>query len=312
MPSSGVQMTKILLTGATSFIGQRFLEEILERTDWEVYSLERRFQPGGYRIYRFYHDLRAEIPSRIVEQVKDADYLVHLAADVSAMKSLADPTLTVTTNVVGTYHTLELARKLNLKKFVYISSGEAVGAVPLPMYLDEKAPLRPSNPYAASKAAAEALVNSYRVSFELPAIIVRMMNIFGPGQQLTRFIPAVIKNLLEKKPINCHVGRDGKCGSRNWLHVDKFVQVLLRLLLLETPEDVYHIIGPERDNLEIILALAQALNVSFCVKNLLPGPSHDMRYALKDTHLGLNFDEDFGQTLIDTAQWYAANREVLV
>jgi len=97
-------VTKILLTGATSFIGKRFLEDVLALTDWAVYSLERRYQPNQDRVQRFYHDLRAEVPVQIVNQIQDADYLVHLAADVSGIKSLADPVLTVTTNVVGTYH----------------------------------------------------------------------------------------------------------------------------------------------------------------------------------------------------------------
>jgi len=303
-------MPKLLLTGATSFIGRRFLEDVLEGTDWEVYSIERQYQPDLPRVLRFYHDLRAEVPTQLVERVKDADYLVHLAADVSGIKSLADPVLTVTTNVVGTYHTLELARKLELKKFVYVSSGEAVGAAPFPTCLVEDASLRPSNPYAASKAAAEALVNSYRVSFGLPAVTVRMMNIFGPGQQLTRFVPMAVKNLLEKQIIKCHVGPDGQCGSRNWLHVGHFSQALLNLVGVKP--GIYHVIGPERSNLDIILGLAKALDVSFCVKNVVPGPSHDLRYALKDTKLGLDFSADFDETLAATAQWYDVHREALV
>jgi dTDP-glucose 4,6-dehydratase len=305
-------VTKILLTGATSFIGKRFLEDVLALTDWAVYSLERRYQPNQDRVQRFYHDLRAEVPVQIVNQIQDADYLVHLAADVSGIKSLADPVLTVTTNVVGTYHTLELARKLNLKKFVYVSTGEAVGSAPFPMYLAEDAPLRPSNPYAASKAAAEALVNSYQVSFNLPTMIIRVMNVFGPGQQLIRFVPTVLKNLLEKAIIKCHVGPDGRCGSRSWLHVEKVSETFLRLLENGKLGEIYHVVGPERSNLDIILGLAKALNVSFCAKNVVPGPSHDLRYALKDTKLGLDFSTDFDQTLVDTARWYDAHREALV
>jgi dTDP-glucose 4,6-dehydratase len=286
-------MVKLIVTGRTSFIGGRFVRDVLKNTDWEIYSIERlpaRLNVST-RVRPLFHDIRAEVPAHIVEQVKDAKYLVHLAADVSGIKSLADPELSVTTNVVGTFNVLELARKLSLDKFVQVSTGEVVGSAPSPFFLDESAPLRPSNPYAASKAAAEALVNAYHVSFGVPAVIVRSMNVFGPGQSTDRFVPSVIKALKLGQMIKCHVGKDG-VGSRCWLHVDRFVKVLLRLLEEGTAGEIYHAVGPERTNKDVIEILARALEVDHGVDYVEAGPSHDLRYALKNGKLP-ELDYDF-------------------
>lgn len=301
-------MTKIIVTGATSFIGGHFLKYVFNHTDWSIYSIERlpaRWRPlGQTRIEQLFHDLRAEIPAQIVEKVKDADYLIHFAADVSGVKSLEDPALSVTTNVVGTFNVLELARKLKLKKFVQISTGEVVGAMPFPLFADETVPLRPSNPYAASKAAAEALVNAYRVSFGVPAIIVRSMNVFGPGQATSRFIPMTIKRILSGQPVICHVDEKGSYGSRNWLHVRHLVKGLRHATVSGGVGEVYHIIGPERNNYEVINLLAKSLDRPVVYQPIVPGASHDGRYALQNTKVGLNFDRHLDEDLASTARSY--------
>jgi len=300
-------MIKLLITGRTSFIGGHFVEHLLLNTDWEVYSIERLpvRLAGSSRVHQLFHDIRAEVPAQIIEQVKDVDYLIHLAADVSGVKSLTDPKLSVTTNVVGTFNVLELARKLpNLEKFVQVSTGEVVGAMPFPFFADESAPLRPSNPYAASKAAAEALVNAYRVSFNVPAIIVRSMNVFGPGQSAERFVPMVVKMILEGQSFACHVDQHGSYGSRNWLHVRHLVRGLHQALKQGNVGETYHIVGPERNNYEVVNLLAKSLDRPATFRAVVPGPSHDHRYALQNTKIGLNFDCHLDEDLASTARSY--------
>lgn len=280
-------MTKIIVTGRTSFIGRQFVNDVLKNTDWLVYSLERLpFRPAGSeRIKQFFHDLRAEIPRHIVEAVKDADVIVHFAADVSGIKSLEDPRLSVETNVKGTFNVLEFARRINIGKFIQISTGEVVGSAPFPFFLDEKSPLRPSNPYAASKAAAEALVNSYRVSFGVPSVIIRSMNVFGVGQSTDRFVPGVINKLRRGERIKCHVGKDGTRGSRCWLYVNRFSKILLGLISASQVGETYHVVGPERNNEQVIDILAKALDFDYEIDYVEAGPSHDLRYALKNSKL---------------------------
>ncbi len=305
-------MVKLLVTGRTSFIGRHFVNEVLKNTDWEVYSLERLpARPNvSTRVTPLFHDLRSEVPAWILKKVQDVEYLVHFAADVSGVRSLSDPELSVTTNVVGALNTLELARKLpNLKKFVYASTGEVVGAMPFPFSADETAPLRPSNPYAASKAAAEALVNAYRVSFGLTGVVVRSMNVFGAGQSLDRFVPMVIDKLRRGERVPCHVGKDGTVGSRCWLHVDRFVKVLLRLVE-EATESIYHVVGPERTNEDVIDVLAHALEVHQAIDYAQAGPSHDLRYALRNgklPELDFGFESNTDQDLFEIARMACAS-----
>ncbi|MHB8501512.1 MAG: NAD-dependent epimerase/dehydratase family protein [Candidatus Acidiferrales bacterium] len=297
-------MIKIIVTGRTSFIGRHFVNDVLKNTDWEIYSLERLpVRPSvSTRVIPLFHDLRSEVPDWILNRVAGAHYLIHFAADVSGIKSLADPELSVTTNVLGTFNVLELARRIRIKKFVQVSTGEVVGTMPFPFFADESAPLRPSNPYAASKAAAEALVNAYRVSFYVPSIIVRSMNVFGPGQSLDRFVPQVIDKLRKGQKITCHVGPDGTVGSRCWLHVDKFVSTLMAELIEHgQPGEIYHVVGPEYTNEDVIDILAQAIGLDYEIDYVQAGPSHDLRYALRDTKLGnmfqfYNIDKDLRET----------------
>ena len=306
----GCLLTKLFLTGATGFIGQRFLESVLLHTDWNVVSLERlpkrdSIFNGSTRAEIFYHDLRAEIPSHIVSAAQECQFLVHLAGEVSGIKSLANPELTVATNVWGTYHVLELARKMSiLERLIYVSTGEVVGNVNFPGQAAEDVPLFPSNPYAASKAAGEALVNAYRVSFGVPGIIVRSMNVFGERQSTDRFIPMVLRSIIDGHLVTCHVDRQGNSGSRNWLYVNKFVSELEHLVDYGKVGEIYHIVGPERTNLDIIRLLCQVLGQPLHVHTKISGPSHDFRYSLKDTKLGLNFDADFNKTIELTIRSY--------
>jgi dTDP-glucose 4,6-dehydratase len=301
-------MVKLLVTGRTSFIGRHLISELLKTVDCEVYSIERLpVRPNlSTRVTPLFHDLRSEVPDWLAKRVQDADYLVHLAADVSGIKSLSDPGLSVQTNVVGTLNVLELARKLpNLKRLVYVSTGEVVGAMPFPFFADEKAPLRPSNPYAASKAVAEVLVNAYRVSFGVPGVIVRSMNVFGVGQSLDRFVPMVIDKLKKGQSITCHVGQDGTVGSRCWLHVNRFVKVLARLMEEAEVGQTYHVVGPERTNEDVIDVLAHALGVHQELGYVKAGPSHDLRYALKNgklPELDFGFEAQTDDDLADTAR----------
>jgi dTDP-glucose 4,6-dehydratase len=271
----------------------------------QVFSIERLpVRPYPACVTPLYHDIRSEVPHHIVRKVRDVNYIVHFAADVSGIKSLTDPRLSVTTNVVGTFNMLELARKLVPDKFVQISTGEVVGSAPAPFFLGEDAPLRPSNPYAASKAAAEALVNAYRVSFQVPTMIVRSMNVFGPGQSTDRFVPMVIKKLLAGEKITCHVGPFGDVGSRCWLHVNRFSLALQHLLETGDVGEIYHLVGPERTNEEVIDTLAGALGVAALIEKVVPGNSHDLRYALKDTKLTDTHFEDVDDDLACTARSY--------
>jgi len=306
-------MTDVLVTGGTGFIGAYVIDAILEQTDWNIYSVERlhNTRPESSRLRRIYHDLLApfSIP------LPDVDYVVHCGATVSGIRSLITPTETITTNVLGTQHLLDASRKnKKLKKFLFMSSGEAVGNADDVEAdgLGTSAPMHPSNPYAASKAAAEVLCHAYLLSYGLPITVLRSMNVFGPKQSTDRFIPMTLKLILEGKIVKCHVGRTGTVGSRNWMGVQALATRVLYLLEHTNFNNIYHAVGPEWSNFDVIRHLAQSVNANYHVEKVVPGRSHDMRYALKDSWGGLLYNgEQLGNDLAYTARWYSGHKEWL-
>lgn len=296
----------VLLTGATGFIGNALLGRILTETDWSVVALTRPPVRGksSVRVRWVLHDLLAPLSASLLLSLGSIDYMLHCGAEVSGLSSIADPVRSITTNVWGTQHLLEAARTLEAKRFVYLSTGEAVGAIAAPLSLPEDAPLRPSNPYAASKAAGEELVRAFSSSYGLLSVVVRSMNVFGPGQGLNRFIPMIARKMLMDEPIVCHVDEKGQSGSRNWLHVDQFTDAFMDILDSNYFNETFHVVGPERTNEQVIELVAQALGKHPRIERKVPGPSHDMRYSLKDTKLLLDFRAGFEQRVLDTARWY--------
>jgi dTDP-glucose 4,6-dehydratase len=313
---------KVLITGATGFTGGRFVRHILDSTDWDIVSLERitprpdQIPADMYANSRFthvYHDFRAELPDRLLRQLGDVDYIVHIGAEVHGLRSLENPELFVHTNVMGTFNMLEAARKLKPKAFLYMSSSEAVGAC-AEGSLAEDCPMKPSNPYAASKAAGEMLARTFHLSFGVPTMSVRTMNIFGPQQDTSKFLPATIKKVLNGEQVICHVDANGKSGSRHWIHVADLVQGMHNVLLRGKAGETYHIVGPEIYNYMIIQHVYDVLKIGIDIKLAQPGRSHDMRYSIKDTKLGESFyHTGFTEMYMkDTIAWYKDNPEWLV
>lgn len=282
---------KVLLTGATGFIGSKIVEEQLALGN-EVLSLERinpRNPLGVFRssVQPIYHDFQAPLPPRLIAKLEDVDSIIHCGAEVHGLRSLENPELFVRANVLGTYHLLLAARWIKkLQRFVYVSSAEAVGSCSAPDSCDEDATLKPSNPYAAAKASGELLCRSFRESFGVPTIVVRTMNVFGERQDTGKFIPATIKKILAGEWVTIHVGPDGHSGSRQWIHVKDCAQAIAFVSAQGWVGQTYHIVGPEKSNQEIVCAVARFLNVPLRQNLAVPGRSHDMRYNIVDNKLG--------------------------
>lgn len=301
---------RVLITGGAGFAGSHLIEHLLSDSDAEIFSLERVHSYPSDRVRHLRHDFNAPIPDRILEELGQIEYIIHSGAEVQGRGSVENPEFYVWANVAGTFHLLEAARKLKPKKFIYVSSAEAVGAAPEGVSWNESATLRPSNPYSASKAASEMLCQAYAHSFHVPAVIVRTMNIFGSRQHTDKFVPMVIKKLLEKQTIELHaVG--GKFGSRHYLPVSEFVKALIYLLENGMVGETYHVVGPEIDNRELVATLARALQCAPQIKEIAPGQSHDMRYSIVDTKLSrVAYRNDTTiQSLNQTAAWYEEHPE---
>lgn len=308
----GFRVTTLLLTGGTGFIGAALIDAVLERTDWRIVSLERLYSTNpahgrfisSNRLARLYHDVCAPFPERLLSEIGEARYIVHAGTEVSGIRSISDPRYSIEASVLGTTNVLEAARSLRPERVIYLSSIEAVGPCARPISLPESAPLRPSNPYAAAKAAGEMLVGGYVRSFLVPGVVVRSVNLFGPRQGTERFVAKVIREMMDKREIVCHVDAKGMPGSRHWLHVDHCVASLMALLVGAEPGETYHVVGPERDNLEMIEMIGARFGKPFKIVKRAAGKTHDQRYSIADTKIRASFEKDFEDKLNETVDWY--------
>jgi dTDP-glucose 4,6-dehydratase len=216
---------RILVTGGAGFISSAFIRHLLKATPYEVVSLDALTYAGNLENLRdvrsherlsFVHgDIRDEALVR--EVVGGVDVIVNAAAESHVEKSIAEgATEFVATNVEGTRVLLDAVREEPVERFILISSSEVYGtAEAAPM--DEEHPLNPRSPYAATKAGADRLAFAYRATYDLPIVIVRPFNNYGPRQHPEKVIPRFILQALAGEPLTVH--GDGT-ASRDWLYVE--------------------------------------------------------------------------------------------
>jgi len=219
------------VTGGAGFIGSHLVDRLLER-NFKVIVLDD-FSSGN--INNIWHHLtnkgfklvRGSVLDKelVYSVVSNVDLIVHLAAQVHVDRSILEPEYTVQVNTIGTLNVLEAARKHEVELIIHMSSCEVYGTARyVPM--DEKHPLNPTSPYAASKAAADRLAYSYYNTYKLPVVIVRAFNVYGPRQRdkgYAAVIPKFIRRVLGRRPPVIY--GDGK-QTRDYLYVDDMIRAL--------------------------------------------------------------------------------------
>lgn len=277
-------MTTLFMTGATGFAGRAVVDYVLKATDWNIVSFQRELRKVSYstdRVLEIQWDFREKYdkymsPPALGESDR---FFLHLGAEVHAVRSLIDPQAFVKANVVGTANVLDIALFAKVALFAYVSTGEVFGGRDTG-YSKEDDPLRPSNPYAATKAAGELLMQSYHRAFGLPAIIIRTMNIYSMDQaDPSKFVP-IVRNAIENgETLKIHT-KDGKPGVRQWLHVTAFASQLVDLLKMATIGQTYHLIGEELTSLEIAQRVAEEMGKPLKYELVRMPKTHEHRYAL--------------------------------
>jgi dTDP-glucose 4,6-dehydratase len=314
-------MTKrVLVTGGAGFIGSHYVHHLIRtRPDWHVTVLDKLTYAGnpanladleGSSRYRF---LRGDIASRSdVEAAMEGgvDYLFNFAAETHVDRSIGDPEGFIRTDVYGAYTLLEASRARSVDRFIQISTDEVYGSV-AEGSSREDAPLMPSNPYSASKAAADRLAYSYFATYGLPILITRASNNFGPRQYPEKLIPLFITNALEDKPLPLY--GDGQ-NVRDWLSVSDHCSALDVVLERGTLGMVYNVgAGNERRNVEITKIILDRLGKpESLVRRVTDRPGHDRRYALdcgRLRSLGWKPRVSFERALADTIGWYVENTD---
>ena len=266
---------------------------------------------GSHPGYRF---VRGDIcdPAAVTEAMSGCNAVVHFAAESHVDRSIYEPAPVIDTNVRGTFVVLQAARQLKVDRLLHVSTDEVYGDLPPGVVANESHSLHPSSPYSASKAGADLLVLSFVRTYGFPAVIVRASNNYGPYQFPEKFLPLLIANALEDRPLPVY--GDGR-QQRNWLHVEDNCRAILTVLASGRIGEVYNIGGPDVvENLEIVNRLLGLLNKPVTlVRHVTDRPGHDRRYALDYSKISeeLNWHPrialDDGLRL--TVDWYRKNVE---
>lgn len=326
-------MKTILVTGGCGFIGSHLIEHIHRKKDWNIVVIDKlTYASNGLsrlrdaslldsrRLRIFTIDLTSPIPVGVIKEIGDVNYIVHMAAETHVDNSIVDPVNCIHNNVMSTVHILEYARKLTrLEKFFYFSTDEVYGPAPDNIAYRETDRHNSTNPYSASKSAAEQICLAYRNTYEIPLVIVNVMNAFGERQHVEKFIPKCIKYILEGRRLYIHANKDcEKVGSRFYIHARNISDAVMFLIERGELGETYHVTGErEVSNLEMAKFIANVLGKELSYELVdfhSDRPGHDLRYALDGSKLremGWELPVDFEHSLRKTIEWTVQNKKWL-
>lgn len=311
---------KILVTGGCGFIGSNFIHYMLKNTDHEIINLDGLTYSGNpdnlkniekNEKYRFIHG-RIENKKLVSELVKDVEYLVNFAAESHVDRSILDPQPFIITNIEGTQTLLEACKHSSIKKIVHISTDEVYGELGETGKFVESLPLLPNSPYSASKASADLIIRAYHETYGLPVATARPSNNYGYYQYPEKFIPLIITNLLEDKPVPVY-GK-GK-NVRDWIFVEDCCSGIATILDRGRAGEVYNVGGEsEKRNIDIVRIILKLLKKDESyIKFVKDRPGHDYRYALDNTKIRkeLNYAPkvNLEAGVAKTVEWYKNNPE---
>ena len=313
---------KLFITGGAGFIGSQFIRDWLRlHPDDELINFDKLTYAGNLENLASvtnapgYQLIRGDVcePDQVFAALPEyCDYVVHFAAESHVDRSILSATEFVRTNVLGTQVMLDVCRARKIGRFLHISTDEVGGDIEPPHAFRETDPLAPSSPYAASKTAAEHLVNAAVRTFGMDALITRTSNNYGPYQFPEKLLPLAISNTLADKPIPVY--GDGQ-QVRDWIHVADNCAAL-RLVLQEGKRgETYHIGGENPlPNLEVLKLLLRILGKpESLLTHVTDRLGHDRRYAVDcsrlQNELGWTREIPFEQGLRDTVRWYQENTD---
>lgn len=338
---------RVLITGGAGFIAHHVIERILRTTDWEIVSLDRLDFSGNLnrladmmqdipeadkgRLKIVWHDLKAEINPLTAAMIGDINIVLHLAAGSHVDRSIEFPMEFVMDNVVGTTNLLQYARTLpNLDRFVYFSTDEVFGPAPPGVNYAEYDRYNSTNPYSASKAAAEEICVAFENTYKLPIVVTHTMNVFGERQHPEKFIPMVIQKARDGELVTVHSDPTKTvAGSRHYIHAKDVADGLM--FILEKLQDYKHtgdyggakcpkfnLVGPEEiDNLALAQMIAAAVGQELKYEMTdfhSSRPGHDLRYALSGEllkSLGWEPKIKFSERVKEVVEWTLINNRWL-
>jgi dTDP-glucose 4,6-dehydratase len=310
---------KILVCGGSGFIGSTFIQNYL-KSNSELFitnidnltigsNQENLKDVQSNNQYNFIQD-NIQNESVISNLVKDFDIVVNFAAESHVDRSISNPKPFVETNVLGTYSLLEAIRKHD-KLFIHVSTDEVYGDADDQESFNELSQINPSNPYSATKAAADHLVASYYRTYGIKCITTRCSNNFGPMQFPEKLIPKTIIRII--KNLKVPIYGDGQ-QIRSWIYVNDHVDAIQSLILKGKSGDVYNITAYEEiSNKMIVEKILDIMDVSHEMIEFVPDrPGHDKRYSIDSSKIEKEINwkpkYDFDNALQETVTWYLENK----
>lgn len=317
-------MERVLVTGGAGFIGSNFVNRLIaHRPDCQVFVLDALTYAGNLdnfseeqrrnRNFFFWH---GSVNDRAVVQqlVSQADKVVHFAAETHVDNSIYNTDDFVDTDIKGTQIVLDAMRKYPVERFLHISTSEVYGTCENePM--DEEHPIRPRSPYASAKAGADRLVYSYYCTFDLPVVILRPFNNYGPHQHIEKAIPCFITQALQNLRVPVH---GTGCSSRDWIFVEdtcEAVELALMADIRKVKGETFNIAtGVATDVLYIARTVLQRLGkpeslIEYVFERPGQVARHVATWEKAGKILGWRPRTDLEDGLDETIEWYLKNEQ---
>jgi dTDP-glucose 4,6-dehydratase len=314
---------KILVTGGAGFIGSNFVRRVMKKhPELEVVVFDKLTYAGNLENLEEvasdprYSFVKADIcdDKAVRAAMKGCDSVLNFAAETHVDRSIGDPGSFVQTDVYGAYVLLEAAKDLGLRRFIQISTDEVYGER-LESPATEEAALMPRNPYAASKAGGDRLAYSYWATYDLPVVITRCSNNYGPNQYPEKLVPLFATNAIENQPLPVY--GTGK-NIRDWIHVRDHAEALDLLLFAEEPGIDGEVFNVAAENALTVLEITEKIlsilgKPPDLIRHVKDRQGHDRRYWLSAHKLkertGWDLKYTFDTGVEDTVRWYQENEK---
>jgi dTDP-glucose 4,6-dehydratase len=311
---------KLLVTGGLGFIGSNFILKLLQQDNIEIINVDAELFGSDFRNLsqiknsEKYDFVKGNISNKkfMEKQITKCDAVVNFAAESFVDRSINDANPFLVSNIRGAFTILDIITKQK-KRLVQISTDEVFGSL-IEGTADEQSKFNPSSPYAATKAAAELLINSYSITFDSDVIITRCTNNYGPRQFIEKLIPKTI--ILANQNLKIPIYGKGK-NIRDWIYVDDHCNAVEKVLFNGKTGRTYNVsANNEVDNLTIVKKILNIMDKpSDLIEFVEDRPGHDFRYSMTSKRisdeLDWNVKTSFDEGLQKTVRWYLDNPEIL-